>query len=388
MSHGKEIDVCLVHDELCKKMKNVTVVTWKGGENFGTSLQGFALCEVLSHHGYRVRLLPDLLSRYGVKEYAKYMLSFLGVEQLRNWLMRSREPRFLKRMRWEHRVYPLVKLMTQGQEDRLVKSTDCFITGSDQIWNTYHHFMPMQFLHFAKDKKRIAYASSIGTNDIKAEYREQVAKWWKKFAHIGVREQRAVEIVQEMTGRTDVRQVLDPTLLMTADEWRRLAADAYYEVLLPKKYIFCYLVGANVRYAEQLRDVQQKLGIKDIVIVPACENPDFSIEGATVYRMATAVEFVDLLSRAEFVCTDSFHATAFCLNLQKPFVEFMRFKDDDVRSQNSRIHDILGRYGLENRIYGGGRLDWTKPIDFDKAARKLEDDRQMSLKFLIDSIES
>ena len=335
-----------------------------------------------------MRLLPDLLPRYGLKEFIKYLMTVVGIEQLRTRLISPKDAHYRKRMRWERLAYPVVAPLTRGEEARLVRRTDCFITGSDQIWNTYHHFIPMQFLHFAKDKKRIAYASSIGTNDIKVEYREQVVDWWKKFSHIGVREQKAVEIIQEMTGRTDVRQVLDPTLLMSADDWRRFAADARYEVTLPNKYIFCYLVGANAHYAEQLRDVQQKVGVKNIVIVPACENPDFSIEGATVYRMATAVEFVDLLSRAEFVCTDSFHATAFCLNLQKPFVEFMRFKDDDVRSQNSRIHDILGRYGLENRIYGGGRLDWTKPIDFDKAARKLEDDRQMSLKFLIDSIES
>ena len=336
------------------KKKLLTIVTWKGGENFGTCLQGYALQEKLIALGYHVYLLPDVPHSKGIKSWIQWVMSCLGLMQFRIWIKRKHDFQTNKRMRWENKAYRTLTLWTQWQVNRLIKKTDCFITGSDQIWNTYHHFMPMQFLDFAGDKKRIAYASSIGTNDIKAEYREQVAKWWKKFAHIGVREQRAVEIVQEMTGRTDVRQVLDPTLLMTADEWRQLAADVYYEVLLPKKYIFCYLVGANVRYAEQLRDVQQKLGIKDIVIVPACENPDFSIEGATVYRMATAVEFVDLLSRAEFVCTDSFHATAFCLNLQKPFVEFMRFKDDDVRSQNSRIHDILGRYGLENRIYGGG----------------------------------
>lgn len=372
---------------LMQGKKNLTVVTWKGGENFGTCLQGYALCEVLKGLGYGVRLLPDLLSRYGVKEYIKYFLSLVGVEQLRTRLICPHDAHYRKRMRWERRAYPVVRPMTRGQEDRLVRKTDCFITGSDQIWNTYHHFMPMQFLHFAKGKKRIAYASSIGTNDIKAEYREQVAEWWKKFAHLGVREQRAVEIIREMTGREDVVQVLDPTLLMTADEWRRFAKDARYEIAIPKRYIFCYLVGANAHYAEQLRRVREVTGIKDIVIVPACENPHFTVDGAVVYKMATAVEFVDLLSRAEFVCTDSFHATAFCLNLQKPFTEFMRFRDDDVQSQNSRVYDILDRYGLTGRIYRAESKDWTGDVDFKPVNLRLAEDRQLSFDFLVSSIE-
>ena len=373
---------------LMQGKKNLTVVTWKGGENFGTCLQGYALCEVLKGLGYGVRLLPDLLARYGVKEYIKYLMSLVGVEQLRTWLMCPHGAHYRKRMRWERRAYPVVKPMTRGQEDRLVRKTDCFITGSDQIWNTYHHFMPMQFLHFAKDKKRIAYASSIGTNDIKAEYREQVAAWWKKFAHLGVREQRAVEIIREMTGREDVVQVLDPTLLMTADDWCRFAKDARYEVKLPERYIFCYLVGANAHYAEQLRRVREVTGIMDIVIVPACENPDFTVEGAVVYKMATAVEFVDLLSRAEFVCTDSFHATAFSINLQKPFVEFMRFKEGDVASQNSRIHDVLGHYGLEDRVYSAQSEVWARSLEFGSVLQKLSADRKRSLKFLVGSIEN
>ena len=367
--------------------KQLTVVTWKGGENFGTSLQGFALCNVLEKLGYAVKLLPDLLSHYRIKEYVKFAMSLMGLEQLRVWIKGPKDLHYRKRMRWERRAYPTVKPMTQGQEDKLIRDTDCFITGSDQIWNTYHHFMPMQFLHFARDKKRIAYASSIGTNDIKEEYRDQVAAWWKRFSHMGVREHRAAEVIQEMTGRRDVVQVVDPTLLMTSEQWLEFASDARYEIDLPKKFIFCYLVGDNAHYAEQLRRVQLVTGIEDIVVVPACENPDFTVAGAALYTMATAVEFVDLLSRAAFVCTDSFHATVFSINLQKPFVEFMRFKDDDVRSQNSRIHDVLGHYGLLSRVYCSDSEDWARLIDYAPIARTLAEDRARSLKFLVDSIE-
>ena len=201
-----------------------------------------------------------------------------------------------------------------------------------------------------------------------------------------MREQSAVRTVYVLTGRTDVVQVVVPTLLMEAPYWREFAKTAAIEIELPLNYILCYLVGDNPWYAAQLRNVCCKLG-KSLVIVPACENRSFEIDGAVVYRYATAVEFVALIDKADFVCTDSFHATAFSINLQKPFVEFLRFKDDAIESQNSRIYDVLSHYGLTKRIYSTTSDDWAQPIDYIHTTELLKVDRDRSLKFLIDSIE-
>ena len=365
---------------------SLTIVTWKGGENFGTCLQGYALQEKLALLGYYVRLLPDVPHSKGVKSWIQWAMSCVGLMQFRIWLKRRHDFQTSKRMRWENKAYRTLTLWTSWQVQRLVRETDCFVTGSDQIWNTYHHFMPMQFLDFVEHKKRIAYASSIGTKRFKPEYEARIREWLLKFQHIGVREESAVQTISDLTGRSDIVQVVDPTLLMDASYWQEFAKDAVFEIDLPPNFIFCYLVGDNPWYAEQLRDVGKKLG-KRIVIVPACENRTFEIEGAVVYRYATAVEFVALIDKADFVCTDSFHATAFSINLQKPFVEFLRFKDDAIESQNSRIYDVLSHYGLTKRIYSTMSDDWAQPIDYIHTTELLKADRDRSLKFLIDSIE-
>ncbi len=369
-----------------KERKRVAIVTWKGGENFGTCLQGYALQERLISLGYLVGLLPDVPHADGVKSWIQWVMSSVGLMRLRVWLKRKHDFQTNKRMRWERKAYRTLTLWTQWQLRRLVQRTDCFVTGSDQIWNTYHHFMPMQFLNFAGKKKRIAYASSIGTERFKPEYEAQVKEWLLKFQHIGVREQAAVRTIADLTGRSDVVQVVDPTLLISVTEWRNFAKDAEVEIELPRHFIFCYLVGDNPWYVDQLRAVSDKVGLP-IVIVPACENPLFEFEGSIVYRYATAVEFVALIDRADFVCTDSFHATAFSINFKKPFVEFMRFREGDVASQNSRIYELLTHYGLMKRIYSETSTEWTMPIEYGKVSELLDSDIKRSLRYLIDSIE-
>ena len=94
-----------------------------------------------------------------------------------------------------------------------------------------------------------------------------------------------------------------------------------------------------------------------------------------------------MLDHASFICTDSFHATALSIIMSKDFVEFIRFKDIDSSSQNSRIYDLLERYRLNERIYKEGINKWSKCINYVTIQALLEEDRQKSLEFLIRSIE-
>ena len=249
-------------------------------------------------------------------------------------------------------------------------------------------FNPRMFLDFANDKKRVAYASSIGTNDVKEDYRESVKELLLKFNHIGVREKTAVTELSKLTGRNDIVQVLDPTFLLSPTDWNEMSKDAVFETEMPKNYILCYFIGNNTHYINQLRKVRNAFGNKNIVIIPADENRDFTYEGAFVYKDASPVEFIYLIQHASLVCTDSFHATALSINHSVPFVEFMRFKDDDSKSQNSRIYDLLEHYGLMDRIYDDNNLSWTNNISYDRVQEILSDDRKFSIDYLINAIEN
>lgn len=372
--------------------KKVVLVTWGSSANFGTCLQCYALYVKLKNLEYDVSLLTHK-SRYTFMSWTKGLLSDLGffskLKKIKKMFYHPSKPvQVQKRERFQDDVYKIIPIWSKKNERELIEKTDCFVTGSDQIWNTYYQYDPFFFLDFVGNAKRVAYASSIGTNSINDKYKEDVRKHLLKFNHIGVRENEAVRIISELTGRDDVKQVLDPTFLLPPVEWREMSKKAEFEIKLPKEYMLCYLIGINDWYVKQLQDVRDKFNIKDIIIIPAAENPNFFVEGTCIYRHASPVEFIYLLQHAQLVCTDSFHATALSINHSVPFVEFLRFKDDDKKSQNSRIYDVLNHYGLMNRIYNAESLEWTLPINFQKVQDILIQDRKKSLDYLINAIEN
>ena len=373
-------------------MKNIVLVTWVGNGNYGTSLQSFALHRKLEMLGYKVSLLQNFPNTFGFKYKVKNILGSLGIDTKKiKGTIRSQKQTLKQRkladfISKNYRFYK--PILSQSDLGKLKASTDVFVTGSDQIWNTAFRFTPFYFLDFAGDSKRVAYASSIGLNDFPKQHKPIVKELLSKFSHIGLREQTAVDIVSKLLGRADVVQVLDPTFLLNDVEWTEMSDKATIEIKLPKKFIFCYLIGNNSWYKEQLGEVISATGIKNVIIVPAAENADFSIEGATVYENAGPLEFVKLIKESSFVCTDSFHATAISINLNKNFVEFMRFKDSDKVSQNSRIYDVLNHYQLMNRLYSDKTTEWSDGIDFKYSNIQLEEDRKHSLNYLINAIEN
>ena len=373
-------------------MKKIVLVTWVGNGNYGTSLQSFALHRKLEMLGYKVSFLQNFPNTFGFKYKVNNILSSLGIDTKKIKETIRPQKQTLKQRKLADFIsknYSFYKpILSQSDLGELKASTDVFVTGSDQIWNTAFRFTPFYFLDFAGDSKRVAYASSIGLNDFPKQHKPIVKELLSKFSHIGLREQTAVDIVSKLLGRTDVVQVLDPTFLLNEVEWTEISDKATIEIKLPKKFIFCYLIGNNSWYKQQLGEVISATGIKNVIIVPAAENADFSIEGATVYENAGPLEFVKLIKESSFVCTDSFHATAISINLNKNFVEFMRFKDSDKVSQNSRIYDVLNHYQLMNRIYSDKTTEWSDGIDFKYSNIQLEEDRRHSLNYLINAIEN
>ncbi len=59
-------------------MKRLVLVTWKGGGNFGTCLQCYALYVKLKNYGYEVALLSRE-SHYTFKSRIKGLLSDIGL---------------------------------------------------------------------------------------------------------------------------------------------------------------------------------------------------------------------------------------------------------------------------------------------------------------------
>lgn len=349
-------------------------------------LQACALGKTVSSLGYRLLFLSGIVVRPDFRSKGKAWLDRIGLLQpfLKRRMKRFSSVSERKFHAFKHRVLNVIRVYTDGQLKRLVRHTDVFLSGSDQIWNVVHDFNPFYFLDFAEDAKRISYASSIGTGSVPEEFRPAVKALLEKYSHISVREKSGAAALSELTGRADIEVVLDPVFLLDERGWMSLCRGSCH--LVPGEYLLCYFVGDRPQYSGQLERVKNRTGIGRIVVIPSVESGGSEAFGGEIVGDAGPEDFINLLKDAKMVCTDSFHAAAMSLIFAKDFVVFKRFSDEDPASQNSRIYDLLETFGVQNRWYDSG--NWETPVDKAAVRDKLEEARETSLSYLVHAIEN
>lgn len=368
-------------------MKRICIVTWFGSGNYGTTLQSFALHKKLKDLGYNVNILKEFNLSHKRQNYFRYILNILGLLSFAKLLKASKSKKNYRLKKFIAKNYNVKEIYTSRQYTNLLNKTDVFITGSDQIWNAQSNFNPFYFLNFAKNNKRIAYASSIGTSTFPDKYKNQIKLLLNKFSYIAVREESAIQTINSLLERNICIQVADPTFLLTCQEWKEIASKSKIKNL-PSNYILCYLIGNNDFYITQIKIIKEKFGINNIIIIPSLENPNFYVQDAIIYNETGPQEFIYLIEHAKLVCTDSFHATAISINLSVDFIELKRFKDTDKASQNSRIYDLLKHYKLDFRLYDETHFSWIRPIDYNIVKNIVTQDRKQSMDYLINAIEN
>lgn len=422
----------------------IKLVTFAPHPNFGTCLQSYALNRVLREMGHDVEFIynrrenPPLTFRRHVRALCgrvlRAVLSERRFGRLKGKMARAagrgraegpptpailrlpdhRLLGFLSRLpgyggvakRWyygnaqKRKVYKFTfrdgnfkmrRLFTRDDYARVVEDADLFVTGSDQIWNPFcGGYNPMMFLEFVGEgTRRVAYASSVSLTEIPACVEGRMREALRKFSHIAVRERRSVELLGGLLRRGDIRQVVDPTFLLPAEEWEKFGERAEIGFEVPDEYVFCYFVGdkrAEV-YERMVRDVKRLTGIGKVISLECCGRRRIYGGGVTC-RDAGPYEWVSLLRRSSYVCMDSFHATVFALKFRKEFAVALKDGDAEAGSQNTRMYDILSRYGLLHKIYkDGAGGEWRRRVDYSRITPLVERDTKDSMDYLRIEIE-
>ena len=108
------------------------------------------------------------------------------------------------------------------------------------------------------------------------------------------------------------------------------------------------------------------------------------------YNISPA-DFIALIKNADFICTDSFHGTAFSTIYGKKFFTFRRFSGKWTLSTNTRFDSIAERLGIESRLVNeSDSVDemLSRKFEAEEILKRLEDFRDNSLKWLINSLEA
>ncbi len=367
--------------------------------NYGSILQAYALQSVLRSMGHSTEIIL-----YKKTNYLKQAKRLLYFPLLKATVKMRWKSLYCKMFQKDIYINELVtrevafskfvaenlffSKMYRGRENLVAASRnyDCFVLGSDQVWNPMNlggDFYTMTFI--PDDIKKITYAPSFGVERIQDNQIKKTADYLNRIDYISVREDVGCKIIKDLTKR-DVPMVVDPTILMEREKWDEILG----ERIVPEDYIFCYFISQIEAYRKFAKKLAGKTGLT-IVTIPHVDEyvkSDVGL-GDLPLRSIGPKEFINLISNARYVCTDSFHGTVFSTLYQKTFFTFSRYVGDDVNSTNSRLYSFLKLIGIENRLYqGDGEIDERdlKDIDFKHANSTLAALREKSIKYLEDAL--
>ena len=331
----------------------IGIVTWFHYRNYGTVLQAYALQKFLKSNGYNcvlVNYIP-INNKTFIEKIKSGNLKHRIASKIESCRYKFLEPNIKEMILERNRAFEnfvaynidfTQKSQTSSELFKLNETIDCFICGSDQIWNP-ENFNGVYYLNFVNDKnKKISYAPSFGVSHIPTSKIEEIRQLVNKFDWLSVREDRGVSILKELTQK-DVEVVVDPTLLLSKTDWGQVSVNPN----ISEDYILCYFLGDRKEYWKAVENLQ-KMTTYRVIIIPARFNA--YLQKYEIRTSTSPEEFIGLIKNAKIVLTDSFHGVIFSLKFERDFYVFKRFKDKDKRSQNSRIYNILKMLNLEGRL--------------------------------------
>lgn len=261
-----------------------------------------------------------------------------------------------------------------------IPEADVYCSGSDQIWGKIgiEDYDQSYFLEFAKGKKCISYASSFGKTELNEQLNKNLDRLLGKYTRILVREDSAKKILNDRNF-DNVEQVLDPTLLLSKDEWTELANKSNKKV--SEKYVLIYQLHDNKLFDKYAEKFAKSKKMKLLRISPSLYH--ITRSGKLIY-LPTQYDFLKYFLNAEYILTDSFHATVFSIIFNKKFIDVL-----PSNKTGTRIESILKLLGINNRIlqsYEDMALI-EKDIDYEKVNGRLTEEMKKSLKYFKDAIE-
>lgn len=381
------------------------VIAYRNGHNnYGTALQAYAMLKKMQEWGYDCEVIY-YVKRLTPWQKIAWVANALRVgeakticRRFRNWLLLKTFPNYATNIgkRTEavdaykkQYLQPLFheyvgyEALCSGSRNYAV-----VIVGSDQVWTPLS--LPNKFfnlLFVADNVPKVAYASSFGVSEIPTFQRGATGAYLKRFKNIGVREVQGKEIVESLSGKK-ATVVVDPTLLLSREEWEKEMAGSDINVQEP--YIFCYFLGTNQEARRVANTLKARTGYRIVSMRHMDEyvNEDKTFGDEAPYDVDPN-GWVKLIANASYVCTDSFHCLAFSILFHRRFLLFYRFSQTDRTGRNSRIDSLLHILGIGSEyIFTGDNLaNIDILIDYKEIDARLAKMRSLSMNFLKGALE-
>lgn len=365
----------------------IAIVTLPLHTNYGGILQCYALQTVLERMGHNVQVLTK--PQYGRSYYIIYPLAVCK-RLLKRFLLGKdvaifKAPHQIVRQHTDRFIHKYIhQYKKRVWTSKMASRFDAIIVGSDQVWRPAY-FQPIEeaFLSFLgnSDIKRVAYAASFGVNNCDEYTPEQLkvcSQLLQKFNAVSVRDSSGIPLCREYFD-VNAEQMLDPTLLLDADDYRILIRNGKTEQSAGNMLV--YMLDKSEEKLALVNRVADDKGLIPFWL----DSPDEQREDLPLKkRIKMSVEqWLRSFDGAEFVLTDSFHGCIFSIIFQKQFV-VMGNKNRGL----SRFTSLLEQFSLYDRLlfdvqdYEKKRPELNRSIDFHSIFDVLNEKRMCSFDYI------
>lgn len=367
----------------------IGIVTLPLHTNYGGILQCYALQTVLQSMGHKVVVLErPKYERFFfiIKALAicKRLLKRYILGRKINILLAPYEipsqyiDKFIRR--YIHHCYKRV------WSPHTMRGINAFVVGSDQIWRPeYSHPIENAFLDFTKGMKvmRIAYAASFGVEQctFSEEQLHHCSTLLKQFNAVSVREDSGILICRDFF-KVKAIQMLDPTLLLDVDDYRKLISKA--KTISSKGKMLVYVLDVTEEKKKLVEQIAEERGL-----IPYWLNHNIDFEGIFKDRniKISVEQWLRAFDETTFVFTDSFHGCVFSILFKKAFIAFGN-EDRGI----TRFISLLNLFSLNERLifsyaeYENKKSLLQKNINYTPVYKKLITERNRSFSFLKNSL--
>lgn len=383
-------------------MNRILLATWYENHNYGTALQAYSLksiiqnpsitnlgatdgvmriCDVLPHRPIRRKMVG--------RKFSKMLSPHAYLEKMQQWndkrILRREKECFARR---EQAFASFVEsnftfasdcyVQEEPELAALASRYDLVMAGSDQIWNP-EALDPTYLLGWVEANKKCSYGSSLSVKSISARDEDIYRNALADFKAISIRDSACRSQLQRIVGKP-VKTVVDPVILLGRDGLIENTPRLDFN-----PFEFCYFLGNNRSHRKAALEVAEQLKLPIHAVINA--GSDFAADRALEQYADWDVDpwkFISYINEADFVMTDSFHATVISVLCHTDFVVLE--KDSDRPEQNNRILEFLDAVGLAERWGMEGHDKSISPGQWEYADEAILSMRKDSYKYLMEAI--
>lgn len=368
----------------------IGILTFHWADDCGALLQAYALkcrleelageAEIIPYAPVKLEGRYRLYPIYGETQSVRNSFRHMFRENLplgRSFWVRRR------RMRAFRQKYLTAQRPLRRVDGLSLEKYEAVFVGSDQVWNP-DITMDLDDAYVGNIPRKgncrlVSYGASVSGHVFSQAEEEKLKRCvGGGFSEISLRERADADRLERLLGRK-VWDVLDPVLLLDSSRWKALARPPARE-----GYILLYMTQPHEPLVRCALALSARLG-KEIISLSPSRRLGAVPDGAVDIRIGIGPqEFLGHIQNAGLVLTNSFHATAFSVLMEKPFITFRHSE------RNIRLWELLHGLGLESLLVEDIPEEAVFPlwesIDWKETRRRLREKREASEKFILENL--